>query len=161
MASPIARPIPSITPAITPELAAGRITRKTVSYTHLTLNFDKNDVRITTKYLTHNLASSMYSVIHESGHALYELGIGDEYQHTSLAGGVSMGVHESQSRLYENMLGRSEPFIQLIFPKLQELFPEQLAGVTPHQLYLAVNKAQQMCIRDRITPEPSAEYSLT
>lgn len=112
-----------------------------------TMNFDKNDVRITTKYLSNNLASSMYSVIHESGHALYELGVGDEYQHTSLAGGVSMGVHESQSRLYENMLGRSEPFIQLIFPKLQELFPEQLAGVTSHQLYLAVNKAQPSLIR--------------
>lgn len=112
-----------------------------------TLNFDKNDVRITTKYLANQLASSMYSVIHESGHALYELGIGDEYQHTSLAGGVSMGIHESQSRLFENMLGRSEAFIELIFPKLQELFPEQLSGVTAHMFYLAVNKVQPSLIR--------------
>lgn len=112
-----------------------------------TMEYDKNDVRITTKYLEDSLVSSMYSVIHESGHALYELGIGDEYQHTSLASGVSMGIHESQSRLFENMLGRSEEFIQLIFPKLQELFPKQLRDVTPYQMYLAVNKAEPSLIR--------------
>ena len=122
-----------------------------------TLNFDKNDVRITTHYHENSLASSMYSVIHESGHALYELGIGDEYQHTSLAGGVSMGIHESQSRLYENMFGRSEEFINLIYPKMLELFPEQLAGVTAHQFYLAVNKAEPSLIR---TEADELTYSL-
>ena len=112
-----------------------------------TMNFDKEDVRITTKYHKNNFTSSMYSVIHASGHALYELGVGDEYQYTILAGGVSMGIHESQSRLYENMLGRSEAFIQRIYPKLVELFPKQLSGVTAQDLYLAVNQVEPSLIR--------------
>ena len=90
---------------------------------------------------------SMYSVIHEGGHAKYELGIADELQYTCLAGGVSMGVHESQSRFYENLIGRSLPFIQAVFPKMKEFFPEQLAGVTAEQFYRAVNKAQPSLIR--------------
>lgn len=112
-----------------------------------TLNFNNKDVRITTNYDENNLASSMYSVIHEGGHAKYELGIRDDIQYTCLAGGVSMGVHESQSRFYENLIGRSKPFIEAIFPKIQEFFPEQLAGVTAEQFYKAVNKAQPSLIR--------------
>ena len=92
-------------------------------------------MRITTHYDEGNLASSMYSVIHEGGHAKYELGICDEVQYTSLAGGVSMGVHESQSRFYENLIGRSLPFIQAIFPKMRELFPEQLGDGRPPNLW--------------------------
>ena len=75
-----------------------------------TLEFSKDDVRITTHYYKDNVASSMYSVIHEGGHALYELGGGDEHKYTVVAGGVSMAVHESQSRFYENLIGRSEAF---------------------------------------------------
>lgn len=112
-----------------------------------TLNFNNKDVRITTNYDENNLASSMYSVIHEGGHAKYELGVRDDIQYTCLAGGVSMGVHESQSRFYENLIGRSKPFIEAIFPKIQEFFPEQLAGVTAEQFYKAVNKAQPSLIR--------------
>ena len=112
-----------------------------------TLEFNNKDVRITTHYDEGNLASSMYSVIHEGGHAKYELGICDEVQYTSLAGGVSMGVHESQSRFYENLIGRSLPFIQAIFPKMRELFPEQLGDVTAEQFYRAVNKARPSLIR--------------
>jgi len=112
-----------------------------------TINFGSNDVRITTHYHEDNVASSMYSVIHEGGHAIYELGIGKEYERTFLGGGVSMGIHESQSRLFENIIGRSEEFIALIFPKLQELFPEQLAGVDAHAFWLAVNKAEPSLIR--------------
>lgn len=112
-----------------------------------TLNFNKWDVRITTNYNEYDVASSMYSVIHEGGHAKYELGICDEVQYTCLAGGVSMGVHESQSRFYENLIGRSLPFIRAIFPKMQEIFPEQLGGVTAEQFYRAVNKAQPSLIR--------------
>ena len=93
------------------------------------------------------MASSMYSVIHEGGHALYELGCGDEYDRCLLSGGVSMGIHESQSRFYENIIGRSLSFIKLIYPKLQELFPEQLAGVTAEDFYRAVNKAEPSLIR--------------
>lgn len=81
-----------------------------------TTNFNNKDVRITTHYHEDNLASSMYSVIHEGGHALYELNADDCYNYTVLSGGVSMGIHESQSRFYENLIGRSEAFIHAIFP---------------------------------------------
>ena len=112
-----------------------------------TLEFNNKDVRITTHYNENNMASSMYSVIHEGGHARYELNIADEVQYTCLSGGVSMGVHESQSRFYENIIGRSRPFIQAVFPKLQEFFPQQLCDVTEEQFYRAVNKAQPSLIR--------------
>ncbi len=112
-----------------------------------TLNFNNKDVRITTNYKEYNVADSMYSVIHEGGHAMYELQVGDEIQYTCLAGGVSMGVHESQSRFYENIIGRSLPFVQAIFPRMKEIFPTQLADVTAEQFYRAVNKAQPSLIR--------------
>ena len=112
-----------------------------------TLEFNNKDVRITTNYDPDNVASSMYSVIHEGGHAKYELNIRDDVQYTCLSGGVSMGVHESQSRFYENLIGRSLPFIQAIFPRMREFFPEQLADVTAEQFYRAVNKAQPSLIR--------------
>lgn len=110
-------------------------------------NYNRDDVRITTHYYEDNVASSMYSVIHEGGHALYELGGGEEYEGTCLAGGVSMGIHESQSRLFENFIGRSRSFCALVFPKMQELFPEQLDGVTADDFYLAVNKSSPSLIR--------------
>lgn len=122
-----------------------------------TTNFNKNDVRITTKYNEGNVASSMYSVIHEGGHALYELNSGDEFEYTCLAGGVSMGIHESQSRFYENIIGRSEEFIELIFPKLQELFPDQYNDITAHDFYLAVNSSHPSLIR---TEADELTYSL-
>ena len=112
-----------------------------------TLNFTSQDVRITTHYKEDDVSSSMYSVIHEGGHARYELNIDPALDYTCLAGGVSMGVHESQSRFYENIIGRSLPFVQAIFPKMQEFFPEQLSGVTAEEFYKAVNKAQPSLIR--------------
>ena len=112
-----------------------------------TLNFTSQDVRITTNYNENDLAGSMYSVIHEGGHALYELGVDPAYDYNCLAGGVSMGVHESQSRFYENLIGRSLPFIRAIFPKVREFFPEQLKDVTAEDFYKAVNKAQPSLIR--------------
>lgn len=112
-----------------------------------TTNFNNKDVRITTHYHEENLVSSMFSVIHEGGHALYELGCDDCYNYTAIAGGVSMGIHESQSRFYENIIGRSEAFIHAIFPKVKELFPEQLTDVDETMFYRAVNKAQPSLIR--------------
>lgn len=112
-----------------------------------TTNFNNKDVRITTHYYEDNLVSSMFSVIHEGGHALYELGADDCYNYTALSGGVSMGIHESQSRFYENIIGRSEAFIHAIFPKAKELFPEQLADVDETAFYRAVNKAEPSLIR--------------
>ncbi len=112
-----------------------------------TIGFNNHDLRITTHYHEENLIFSMYSVIHEGGHALYELGVEDAYNHTCLTGGASMGIHESQSRFYENLIGRSRAFIERVYPRIQALFPEQLAGVTAEDYYRAVNKAQPSLIR--------------
>lgn len=122
-----------------------------------TTGFNKHDIRITTHYHINMVASSMYSVIHEGGHATYELNTADELIDSPLAGGASWGMHESQSRFYENIIGRSLAFIELIFPKLTELFPEQLNGVTPYMFYLAVNKATPSLIR---TEADELTYSL-
>jgi len=105
------------------------------------------DERITTHYHEDDFLSSMYSVIHEGGHALYDTGSKDEYAFTVLDGGVSMGIHESQSRFYENLLGRSHAYCKFIFPKLCELFPEQMKKYTADDLYIAVNKVEPSLIR--------------
>ena len=112
-----------------------------------TTNFNNKDVRITTHYHEDNLVSSMFSVIHEGGHALYELGADDCYNYSALSGGVSMGIHESQSRFYENILGRSRAFVHAIFPKVKEFFPEQLADMEEEMFYRAINKAEPSLIR--------------
>lgn len=104
------------------------------------------DVRITTHYHENNFVSSMYSVIHEGGHALYDTGSKDEYAYTALDGGVSMSIHESQSRFYENIIGRSYEFIETIYPKVTELFP-QLINYSAADLYRAVNKIMPSLIR--------------
>ena len=112
-----------------------------------TSGFWHGDVRITTHYMPQDMFSNLYSVAHEGGHALYELGIRDDLQYTCLTGGVSMGVHESQSRFYENLIGRSRAFIGAIYPKVQEFFPAQLGNVTAEQFYRAVNKVEPSLIR--------------
>ena len=112
-----------------------------------TCGFNNHDVRITTHYHEFAPTFAMFSTIHEGGHALYELGVEDRYNHTCLTGGASMGIHESQSRFYENIIGRSLEFIELIFPKMQEIFPDQLKNVTAYDLYRAVNKAQPSLVR--------------
>lgn len=112
-----------------------------------TTNFTKNDVRITTHYHSDMLMSSFYSVVHEAGHATYELNIGNELTDSPLGGGASMGVHESQSRMFENIIGRSREFISLVLPTMQGLFPTQLEGVSLEQFYLAANKAEPSLIR--------------
>jgi carboxypeptidase Taq len=112
-----------------------------------TMTFNKNDVRITTHYEENSLASSIYSVVHEGGHALYELNTADEFENTCLAGGVSMGIHESQSRLYENIIGRSRGFAAIVYRISREIFPEQLADVTEEEFYRAINKSVPSLIR--------------
>lgn len=105
------------------------------------------DERITTNFKEDLFSASMFSVIHEGGHALYDMGSARELAYTVLDGGVSMGIHESQSRFYENLIGRSLPFAHLVFPKLQEVFPQQMQGYTAEDLYRAVNRAQPSLIR--------------
>ena len=112
-----------------------------------TMNFNNKDVRITTHYYEDHFLSSMFSVVHEGGHALYELGADDKYNHTFLYGGSSMGIHESQSRFYENLIGRSKAFASYILPKLKELFPEQMADVDVDTFYRAVNHVQPSLVR--------------
>ena len=122
-----------------------------------TTSFTKYDVRITTHYHEDMVEASMYSVIHEGGHATYERGIADEIAMLPIGGGVSMSVHECQSRFFENIIGRSEPFIEAIFPKMREFFPEQLKGISAHECYVAVNKAEPSLIR---TEADELTYSL-
>lgn len=111
-----------------------------------TIGFTKYDSRITTHYHEDNLASSMYSVIHESGHALYDMGVKDEFAYTCLGTGVSMAVHESQSRFWENIIGRSRAFIGHIAPELRRLFPE-LADISDEEFYRSFNESHPSLIR--------------
>jgi len=115
------------------------------------------DERITTHYFENDFVCSMYSVVHEGGHALYDTGSSPELAFTALDGGVSMGIHESQSRFYENIIGRSRAFCHMIFPHLQSIFPEHLKGRSADELYIAVNKAQPSLIR---TEADELTYSL-
>ena len=113
-----------------------------------TISFGSHlDERITTHYYEEDFSYSMYSVIHEGGHALYDTGSDDSLAWTVLDGGVSMGIHESQSRFYENILGRSRPFCEYLFPILCEIFPDEMAGRTAEELYRAVNRAEPSLIR--------------
>ena len=112
-----------------------------------TINFSRDDVRITTHYFADQVASSLYSVVHEGGHALYELHTGRELARTCLGNGVSMGIHESQSRFYENIIGRSRAFCSVLLPWLKEHFPAQLEDVTEEQFYRMVNRSRPSLIR--------------
>lgn len=105
------------------------------------------DVRITTAYLLDNVTSAVFSSLHEGGHALYEQNINQDYVGTPLAQGASMGIHESQSRLWENMIGRSRAFWQRYYGDLQQHFPEQLAKVELEDFYRAINSVANSFIR--------------
>ncbi len=109
--------------------------------------FSLDDVRITTRVKTNDLSEALFSTLHEAGHALYEQGIDHALEGTPLAGGTSAGVHESQSRLWENQVGRSLPFWRHYYPQLQETFPGQLNDVSLDQFYRAINKVQRSLIR--------------
>jgi len=109
--------------------------------------FSLGDVRITTRYRLDDLGDALFSSIHETGHALYELGIRRDLEGTPLATGTSAGVHESQSRLWENIVGRGRPFWGHYYPQLQAAFPAQLGGVPPETFYRAINKVRPSLIR--------------
>lgn len=106
-----------------------------------------HDVRITNHYYEENFVSSIFSAIHEMGHGLYELGVADKFEGTGNTGGASLALHESQSRLWENMIGRSLAFWETHFPRLKEIFPEQLEGVTAEEFYRFVNRVEPSLIR--------------
>ena len=113
-----------------------------------TISLGSDDVRITSRYTEPSVTSPLYSSVHEGGHALYEMGASNEVTRgTSLANGASLAFHESQSRLWENMIGRSRSFWDRFFPRLQHLFPIQLDGVDADMFYRAVNRVRPSCIR--------------
>ena len=112
-----------------------------------TTTLGSHDVRITTRYLPDNLLSSIFSVIHECGHAFYEMAVSPELHLTRLADGASMGVHESQSRFWENVIGRSLPFWEGLFPILKKCFPGRFDSVKVNDFYKAVNAAKPSLIR--------------
>lgn len=109
--------------------------------------FSLGDVRITTRVEENYLGESLYGAMHEAGHALYEQGINRDFEATPLADGCSAGAHEAQSRLWENRVGRSREFCQFLFPRLQEVFPDQLSSVSPDTFYRAINKVERSLIR--------------
>ncbi|MCE5193423.1 MAG: carboxypeptidase M32 [Candidatus Cryosericum sp.] len=104
------------------------------------------DVRVTTHYYEHNIASALFSTMHEGGHALYEQGVSEAYRWMSIHRGASMGVHESQSRTWENLVGRSEAFWKYYYPRLQNRFP-QFQNVALDDFYKAINVVEPSLIR--------------
>src|SRR3989441_6484073 len=104
-------------------------------------SFHPDDVRITTRYQRNYLPSAMFAIFHETGHALYEQGIPPALARTSIGRGASMGLHESQSRMWENLVGRSRPFWQYYYSTLRDHFPP-LRQVDLEAFYQAVNRAQ-------------------
>lgn len=127
-----------------------------VSAHPFTTNLHNKDVRITTHY-TDCVDSSLFSVIHEAGHALYELGISDQLTLTPAGQGASMGMHESQSRFFENIIGRSAAFWVPVYKKVQDMFPKQLGKISLNQFVEAVNKVTPGLIR---TEADELSYSL-
>ncbi len=117
-----------------------------VSAHPFTMSLHNRDVRMTTAYNNH-VDDAIFSVIHEAGHAMYELHIPDELTQTLVGTGTSMGMHESQSRFLENVIGRSRAFWVPVYPKLAEVFPEQLSGVSLDDFVRAVSKVQPGPIR--------------
>lgn len=105
------------------------------------------DVRITTRFKDNDLSKPLFTTMHEAGHGMYEQGVSRKFDGTTLGEGTSHGVHESQSRLWENIVGRSRPFWKFFYPRLQERFPEQLGSVTLDTFHRAINKVEPSLIR--------------
>jgi carboxypeptidase Taq len=109
--------------------------------------FSAGDIRITTRVREDDLGDALFSTVHEAGHAMYEQGVSAALDGTSLGNGVSAGVHESQSRLWENVIGRSRGFWKHYFPVLAQHFPDQFATVSLDTFYRAINKVARSLIR--------------
>lgn len=110
-------------------------------------SFGPTDVRLTTRYDEDYVGMALYGAIHEMGHGLYEAGVAPALARTPLAGGASLGLHESQSRLWENVVGRGRPFAGYLHGELLRLFPDRFGAVDPEAFYRAVNKVQPSLIR--------------
>ncbi len=119
--------------------------------------FSLGDVRITTRFDPNFFGDTAFSLLHEAGHALYEQGVRQEFDGTPLAGGTSSGVHESQSRLWENLVGRSRQFWDFFFARAQASFPDQFKGVSRDAFYRAINTVRQSLVR---TESDEVTYNL-
>jgi carboxypeptidase Taq len=106
-----------------------------------------DDVRITSRWVPELPYALLFGTMHETGHALYEQGIGHTWRRTALEGGASLGLHESQSRLWENLVGRSRGFWEYFYPQLKDCFKTQLGNVSLDQFYRAINKVKPSFIR--------------
>lgn len=110
-------------------------------------SFSRNDVRITTRFNPNFLNPALFGMMHEAGHGMYEQGVAPALEGTVLGNGTSLAVHESQSRMWENIVGRSKGFWSWALPRLQAAFPEQLGAVDLDSFYKAINKVQRSFIR--------------
>ena len=121
--------------------------RQDISIHPFTTNFSSMDVRVTTRIDENDFSNMTWSCIHEGGHALYEQGLPAAHYGLPLGEYCSLSIHESQSRIWENNIGRSQAFWQHNFPILKTFFPEQLEHITPRQFFKGINKVQPSLIR--------------
>lgn len=121
--------------------------RLDVSTHPFTTSLGVDDVRLTTRYNERFFNTGIFGTIHEAGHGLYELGFGDAIRGSSLSDGTSLGIHESQSRLWENMVGRSRPFWNHFYPVLKGIFPDTLSDIDAETFWKAINKVEPSLIR--------------
>ncbi len=126
------------------DLEAGRQDRSVHPFT---VGIDPSDVRVTTRIVPELPFSALFSTIHECGHALYEQGLPAEHRRDVLGAAASFGLHESQSRLWENVVGRSLPFWRWLHPRMQALFPGELAGVSAEELWRSANRVERSLVR--------------
>jgi carboxypeptidase Taq len=136
------------------DLDAGRMD---ISSHPFTQTLAQDDVRITNRYNQTDFRESLMVAMHEGGHALYEQGIEPDYNLTPLDGGVSLGIHESQSRFWENQIGRSRQFIETLTPVLHAFYPESLVKIGSESLYRAFNQVKPSLIR---TESDEVTYNL-
>ncbi len=111
------------------------------------LRVGMGDIRITTRYFEDYLPAGIFGAMHEFGHGLYEAGVSPEFDRTPLERLSSLGLHESQSRLWENLVGRSRAFWEFAFPTLQKTFPTQFSDIDAEQFYRAINRVEPSLIR--------------
>jgi carboxypeptidase Taq len=125
----------------------GRRGRLDTSVHPFSTSFSPDDVRITTRVDEDFLGQSFFAALHEAGHGTYMQGIPIQWERSILGSGASAGLHEAQSRLWENIVGRSQEFWEYFFPQLQKFFPTQLSDSTEQELYRAVNRVKPSFIR--------------
>ena len=121
--------------------------RKDKSAHPFTQGFGTGDVRVTTRFDPERALSMLFSDMHEAGHGMYDQGFGKNLARTPLSNGASMGIHESQSRMWENLVGRSLPFWKFFYPLMQARFSQQLGGIDLMTFYRAINKVEPSLVR--------------